>query len=273
MRNGVVLVLVLLLLALSAAIVSQICFRVTSLTNQAILAEKELRHRWSMTTLRKSYLAAAPRFFADVNREANFVSTLSGRIILNRTAYELVLRDESAKLPVNRLFETENRERVLAGMDDVIEGNLHLRSDAPLRVSRWSDVFDLERSKDARMRWSQLQLSTDNLTLWSEGQVNVTRCSDQVLLSLWKSLFRISIPESFQRDRNKLDRAGVRESVARSGLSERDAERALSWVSAESNAFSLWISPGDASDLGPTAIYVWQRFDGYADNHFGYFDP
>ena len=99
--SGAILVLVLLLIALCGAIVSQIASRVIRLSGQAADAQKEARHRWAAVSLRRTCLDLAPALLtAKAEKQNRQVPQRSFSIVLSGSLYEVNIKDESANVGI-----------------------------------------------------------------------------------------------------------------------------------------------------------------------------
>jgi hypothetical protein len=108
------------------------------------------------------------------------------------------------------------------------------------------------------------------LTLWSDGRINVMTADPDILNAVWQAQFKASIPESILAVREGSVTNNRENAWSNLGLTEKELAFANSWFKTVSNSHSLWLSrelPGKDRTL--TALYVRRGELGFADEHFG----
>ena len=272
--SGVILVLVLLMIALCGAIVSQIASRVIRLSGQAADAQRESRHRWAAVSIRRTCLDLAPTLLRQTSeQQATLVQQRSFSILLGETRFEVNIQDESAKLPVHRLIRQYTLESIKPPIRTLAGHRAILRSAFPKNPTLMKDFVDDPKTNDtstALRFWNDV---SQRMTLWSDGRVNVMTAEPSTLDALWQLEFNRGVPDEILAMKQQTVPNNFDEFVRTLGLSSSQARFASEWFSTSSNTHSVWIDSPNQSGKSFTAIYVRRRSLGFADEQFGFHLP
>jgi hypothetical protein len=273
-RRGVILVLVLLLIAICGTVTSQIFSRVTRLSGQAADAQRELQNRWSIVSLRRTLLIAAPKLLSVRDKEAIVpIREREFRVLLSGTRYSVTLQDESSKVPYKRLMASYSSEQLKPFLRSLVGDAFILKSVLPKRPTMLSEIADRKgvyAGSESLQSWQQLG---DTLTLWTEGPINLRTAPKEVIDELWRLQFHREAPESVGLLGQSNPENGFGDQVRSAGLSPTEAQFATVWFGNESNTYSLWIDAANERGSGFTAIYVRHRAPGFADEQYGFHYP
>jgi hypothetical protein len=272
--SGVILVLVLLMIALCGAIVSQIASRVIRLSGQAADAQRESRHRWAAVSIRRTCLDLAPSLLTQtVEQQTTAVQQRSFSILLGGTRFEVNIQDESAKLPVQRVIRQFPLESVKPPLRALAGNRITLRSVFSRNPTSMKELIDQPRTNgtSASLRfWKEV---SQRMTLWTDGRVNVVTADPSTLDALWRLEFKSSLPDEISAMRQRSIPANFNEALGTLDLTSSQIEFAREWFTTSSNTYSVWIDSQTESGDGFTAIYVRRRSAGFADEQFGFHLP
>ncbi len=272
--SGVILVIVLLMIALCGAIVSQIASRVIRLSGQAADAQRESRQRWAAVSIRRTCLDLAPTLLTQTSEQQNTsVQQRSFSIFLGGTRFDVNIQDESAKLPVKRLIRQYTMESVKPTIRTLAGNRAILRSVFPKNPTLMKDIVDNPKTNDtsASLRfWSEV---SERMTLWTDGSVNIMTADPNTLNALWQSEFKSSVPDEILAIRQQAVPKNLTEFLKTLGLTSSQTQFANEWFSTNSNTYSVWIDSPNRSGKSFTAIYVRRRLAGFADEQFGFHLP
>ena len=269
-----ILVLVLLMIALCGAIVSQIASRVIRLSGQAADAQRESRHRWAAVSIRRTCLDLAPTLLTQTLEQVSMpVQQRSFSILLGGTRFEVNIQDESAKLPIQRLIRQYSLESIKQPIRTLAGNRAILRSVFPKNPTLMKDIVDIPTTNDtsASLRfWNQV---SQRMTLWTDGRVNVVTADQSTLDALWQLEFKSSVPDEILAIRQQPMANNFNEFLMTLGLTSSQTQFAREWFTTNSNTYSVWIDSPNLSGKSFTAIYVRRRSAGFADEQFGFHLP
>jgi len=269
-----ILVLVLLMIALCGAIVSQIASRVIRLSGQAADAQRESRHRWAAVSIRRTCLDLAPTLLTQTfEQQSTPVQQRSFSIFLGGTRFEVNIQDESAKLPVERLIRQYSLESIKPPIRTLVGSRAVLRSVFPRNATQMKDILDSPKTNDTSTSLRFWNDVSQRMTLWSDGRVNVLTAEPSTLDALWRLEFKSELPEPFTAFRQRQQPNSFVDFVWKLGLIPSQTQFALAWFTTNSNTYSVWIDSPNPSGKSFTAIYVRRRSAGFADEQFGFHLP
>jgi hypothetical protein len=271
-RCGVILVIVLLMLALAATIAAQVASHTIRLTAQAASSEREMRERWAIVSLRRTILQNAASLLTtegSIQNQSRFLATREDSIVLAGSRYQMILQDESSKIPVSRVTQSFGPLESKQFLRQFLRTGLILRPVIPKSPTQWQEVVDTDRLP-ANLLGNTMTEVGRQLTLWSDGRINVMTADLSVLDAVWQAQFKAPIPETFLAVREGTLGNNRENMWSNLGLSERELAFANSWFKTVSSCHSLWLSrevPGRDRTL--TALYVRRGEQGFSDEHFG----
>ncbi len=272
-HTGVILVLVLLMIALSAAISSQIATRVIRLSGQAADAQEEAQNRWAAVSLRRTCLDLAPVLLSVRDGATNRpLREWSFPIFLNGKRFNVKVQDESTKLPIHRLLKHHTAETLKPTIRRLAGNRANLQAIFPRSPTDLSEIIvaplALETSESLRY-W--LVVSA-RITLWTDGRVNVTGATPETINELWRLRFNLEAPEEILAIADQTS-GNLNDYLSKAALTPSQVQFAATWLTDRSNTYSLWIDAPNASGKSFTAIYVRRRSEGFADEQFGFHLP
>lgn len=272
-RSGVILVLVLLMIALCAAISSQIATRVIRLSGQAADAQKEAQHRWAAVSLRRTCLELAPALLTVQDGATDRqLQKRSFSILLSGNLFEVTVQDESAKLPIQRLLKQYSTESLRPTVRQLAGSQASLRAVFPKSPTDLSEIMFAPNTHDTSASLRHWLAVSERMTLWTDGKINARVASTETLHGLWRLRFKMEAPEAILALGDH--RGGsLTDYLSKSTLTPSQAQFAANWLTDRSNTYSLWIDAPSPSGKSFTAIYVRRRSDGFADEQFGFHLP
>ena len=272
--SGVILVLVLLMIALCGAIVSQIASRVIRLSGQAADAQRESRHRWAAVSIRRTCLDLAPTLLTQTTEQQTTpVQQCSFSIFLGGTRFEVNIHDESAKLPVQRLIGQYSLESIKPPIRTLAGNRAILRSVFPKNPTLMNDIVDRPKTNDTSDSLRFWKEVSQRMTLWTDGNVNVVTAEPSTLNALWRLEFKSELPAPFFALGQHQPPSNFVDFVRKLGMTPSQTQFALTWFTTNSNTYSVWIDSPNPSGKSFTAIYVRRRSAGFADEQFGFHLP
>ncbi len=277
-RRAVILIFVLLLLSVCGSICGQFVSKVLRLNVKAVASEKEIQQRWAIISLRRSVLEDANTLMSlsnagAVNASSDQATVLRLSIRLSDSDYSLQLEDESAKLPLQRLLVENRHESLRPVLRELAPRAGNLKSVLPRNASSWKQIFSTPSLGSPRLSLAWLQNAVPELTLHSDGRINIRGCRDAALNALWRYKFGAEAPRELHEVRRNPILQDLRSISNASNLSPTEFEFLQSWCSISSNTFSLWLDGTNEDGYGFTAIYFRRSVPGFADEQFGFHSP
>ncbi|MEQ1830386.1 MAG: hypothetical protein ABL921_30795 [Pirellula sp.] len=266
--------LVLLLIAICGAIASQIVSRVVRLSGQAADAQRELQHRWAAVSIRRTALNTASKLLT--NQENSIERPLAKRsfsILLGKARYNISVHDESAKLPLIQTIARFPMERAKEPIRALVGNQAIVKSIIPKHPTMLSDIVDRPEYATASESLRSWESIAQQLTLWSDGRINVRAADKETLDQLWQLRFNGNAPAELMAYRELPNASVFTDTFRALGLSSAQTQFAMEWLTTESNTYSLWVDSTNNLGSSFTAIYVRRRSLGFADEQFGYHYP
>lgn len=276
-KFGVILVIVLLMIAISGAIAGQVASRTIRLKSQSVMSNHELQARWGMVSIRRAFLARAPIILANKSLETSvLVANRNSRFSmkLGEQKYEIELRDESAHASAPHLIERHGLQAVRPLLRELWRGNSMLRPVFPSAPSSWGQLFDIRSDGiNGREYFNQLKVATEDLTLWSDGKLNLQTVEPSVLRAVWALEFGKPVPSALLQLVAQSNTTDIKMTLTQLDLTERERRFVDISLATQSNTYSVWISSEDAAHRAFNAVYVRRIDPGFADKHFGFHFP
>lgn len=273
-RRGIILVLVLLMLTLCGALAAQVSAHVVRLTARAALAEKELQQRWAVVSIRRSFLDHAPKLLTPREKSDNRrMRRLDEAIPLSRVRYRVTLFDETSKLPIHRMLKTFPAEDVKNVLRESARSRRQMVTVLPQNAVAWSEIFRRSPDRSPGESFDEMLASTEQVTLWSDGRLNLATCEAAALDALWRTRFRTGANGKLHDLRTYAPPDNLGGYLKGCELTETELEFAQQWLSLDSTTHSVWISESTPSGSGIQAVYVKRAKSGFVDEDFGFHDP
>jgi hypothetical protein len=279
-RSGYVLIMTLVLIVLAALCEVGLVRRSLQLATRAIQTQASLQHRWAAASCRKLLLDRAEDLLKPIEgpdptwptpKRLQFEFTLAG------STYQVFLSDEDAKANLNTLHERLPAKAfqlatALAGQ----EYPLQWRPDRSKRARQtrkwfasWGQVFDLAsiwHSGDL----PSLYRSTEKITCWGDGRLNIRTASDRVLQTLVGEIVGQDVAHKLIEARAEavdLELPALLKSLALRGTKLRKLRGLLTdrsscyslWLALDNGqrrCYHLWIR-GDRTAAGPLLAFHW----------------
>ncbi|HBV64126.1 MAG TPA: hypothetical protein DEF45_14015 [Rhodopirellula sp.] len=293
-HSGYVLMTVIAVSILVITCLSLLARQSLSLGLKAADQERMLQKRWGSLTLQRTLLVNAERIFERLEeknrRQGNGTPpVIRSKLVLGEVAFDLLLADEDAKLPLNTLYhyvglkKTEDSINRVAGSNATLATRL-IPAVEPMQISRekqratasddeenevtedvpdafrsWGEVFDLATLGKGSGNKTSLQASTTNLTCWGSGQLNFRRASDKAILALAQVVVQDG------KARRVLQRYRASPTASLSTLllgevSDQQKQRQLQTIFSETSTnFSIWIDAHSRSGPPLTTFTVMKR--------------
>lgn len=184
-KKGYVLVVTLILLALAAAGLSQLCYFSLDSALKAGAAQDELQRRWGQITCTAALLPRCEQILSRSHRAGEPLPGTSLRFTLGKQEVFLIVSDEQAKVNVNTLADRlgiESTKQKIRGLLSDHDANGHVKFQ-PTAANGQGFHFDAYESifsgVDAQYFSGILRETapTSDLTCWGNGQLNIERAA------------------------------------------------------------------------------------------------
>ena len=262
------------MLTLCASIAAQVASRTIRLSGQAADSQRELQSRWAVVSIRRSILNEARSLLTATTTEPPSSKAISNRetvLVLGGNRYQIILQDESAKAPISRMLQAKNQQQVKPILRQLLQGRAILQSNIPPRPSQWREIVDLPNPDSSIRSFENLFAVTQNMSLWSEGRLNVMTAEKETIDALWQFQFNSPAPESITNLHQTEPAIELTTANAQSlGLNVSQSEFAANWLTTTSSSYSLWIVQTRPNNSGQAILYVRRSQTGYAEEHFGF---
>lgn len=258
-RDGYVLIMTLVLIAVAALSVAGIARRSLLVATESIEAEHELQRHWGATSCRRLLLEKADEIFMKLEAPHEdgrlpwpAPSKISAQVELAGTTYRLWLSDEDAKLNLNKLrerFPKQSRDIISQVVDPLTPLQLSpdLSSQARQKkrwYSSWGQVVDLSRAWQAESL-EPLMNTTTSITCWGNRKLNIHRVSDELLLLVASKVVTQGIGQKLLEARTKATSLEWKELVKPLALKRKDELALKAWFDEKSTCYSLWLELDD----------------------------
>lgn len=263
-RRGFVLLMAVFLIALAGVLMVGIARHNLTVTAEAQEAVHDLQRRWGAILLARAIMAdPEPLIVGCLAARESFEPVLPIRetVQLGGIGFQVILDDENRKLNINRL-------RVFSGPQQLVEtlrqlggagAHIELRpvQDPVLGIrpfDSWGHVLKITPSDNVREILQQIEPFSAWATCWGNGQVNIRRCSDDVLhhlVTLAAGPITANRVIALRRSEPQLEVAQLLTSLA---VEPRKRALLKGWLADDSHCYSLWILGGD--ERGSLDFYV-----------------
>lgn len=222
-REGHVLVITVMLLAVTALIVAGIARHSMALATSAKEGELKLKRKWAVASAQRFYLQNGQRFLTTIGR-----SQLQLDIRLSGLSIRNTISDESAKLDVNAMAELaseaelKNAVRQIAGSQNLmirLRPMTSIQSESMRKpYEAWGQVFE-SREQDAG---EELGAITQALTLWG-SRLNFRNADEHVLRVAIKSAAGSIMADRFVEAMNEEPNASLAQVLVAINTNDRQS--------------------------------------------------
>ena len=285
-RQGYVLVTTVLVMALISLLMVGIANHSMKLATSAVLEEEALQSRWASISVQHSILRNAeqilnyPRFREEIERfrsedaetedsaneseksdidwQLNFPTQLTFQLELNGRPYQFLLSDENCKINLEKLRQQNTASEASAVLNDLLKGNLNLQRQQDFGTSDWKSWGQLFRPNGGQILMRGIEQATTEVTLWSNGQVNYLRCTDDVFRASLEAVLLKNEARKVVEARQEHPTWKLRNLLTAAAIADEKQQRVYNWIlsderslgsSNEPNTFSLWVRNDSAKKL------------------------
>jgi hypothetical protein len=192
-RRGYILLTTLALLVLSSTLLVTLARSSILRSLEAKQSHQDLQRRWGQISCQRALLPHAETIL--INHEKRYqhpFSTLRATIQLGAQEFNLVLADEQAKTNVNALLDLSDKSRTESQLRTTFSNlaaqiRLHTstpptsapttRPVLPRYLTSLGQIFDSTPPQNLSTPRFDRPAPADLLTLWTDGQLNIRRCS------------------------------------------------------------------------------------------------
>jgi len=199
-RSGYILLTTLALLVLSSTLLVTLARSTIERSAQARQSQQDLQRRWGQISCQRAILPHAESIL--INQEKihqRAVPAYRASIQLGSQLFELVLADEQSKTNVNALLDLTDNPRTESQLRTTFSNfaaqiRLHIspvpasapttRPVLPRYLTSLGQIFDSTPPQNLLVARFDKPAPADLLTLWTDGQLNIRRCSSSALALL-----------------------------------------------------------------------------------------
>ncbi len=265
--RGYVLLLTLLILALAASVMAEVCRSSLNRSLAAGRAEEELQRRWAVLSCQAALLPRVEQVLARAEAARGAPVTVARvSLVLGSQRIDVVLADEQAKLNVNELLRTRGKSAAERAIREVVRGSgsgVKTRLLAGENRQPVRDPLDggVTNNPDDRPLHSFGQVFPDapaaalighpatagrtsptiDLTCWGDGALHFRRASPMAVRQFCsQSMDSLQIDKLLEA-RNRSPDADAFELLDDLQLSDAARDVLDAGLEVESNCHSLWI--------------------------------
>ena len=258
-RNaGFVLLATLVFLLLASILLVGLARYSLSIVAEAQEQQERLQRRWGIYSLRTLLLSRPNETIAGYisihcseGQDPRQLYPIAGSIALGNLTFRLLLDDESRKLNLNRLYQTEGTDAVRASLMRLRQGALIVRlrprhgaaGDPITRpFESWGQVYAMEELQEPLSRVEWIAANTRNITCWGGGKIHYGMCSDEVLREAAQCAVDADTAEKLV-DRRRRNPRGVKlpELLDQLNIEPAQKSRLKEWLTDRSDSYSLWV--------------------------------
>ncbi len=258
-REGYVLIMTLVLIAVAALSVSGLARRSLQVATESIEAQRQLQRHWGATSCRRLLLTGAPEIFSKLQQPHSegilpwpAPSQVTAQVELAGMTYRLWLSDEDAKLNLNQLkARLSNQSNEI--LNEVVEPLLPLQMSPDLGrqarqkrrwFSSWGQVVDLSQVWQTATL-EPLLATTASITCWGSRKLNIYRVSDKLLVLVASKAVTHTVAQKLLEARTKATSLEWADLLKTLSLKSRDQRALKTWFTDESTCFCLWLELDD----------------------------
>lgn len=270
-RRAFVLISVVILLAITSLLLTQLAIVSLGEARRVVADQRELRERWAVTSLRRFVAERGESLIQRGKSSSQF------EIHLADVHWRMTVADESAKLHLPSLIAerpvADVRQAIARLLPGRLDASLTRRPDLisdseqqqiPSRFEAWFNVRGDSSNRDTYHELSQ------QLTLWGNGRLNLTRASDATVNAVWSLLLGrpaptevLSIGGDPTRDNWQDVRLGL-------NFREKDLATIDRFCGVSSSAVSVWLVPQERSASDQAYFFVFNLGTTSGNQHVGF---
>lgn len=246
-RRGYLLFVVVVMIAVASITLSQFASVTMQVASDAVSQEKSVRERWAVTSMRRTCLRLAPEILDAEPRESSQLFPTAWRDIrLAEKNWRVIVADESAKLNVQRLCSEVGPQRCANAIDQLLTGNTGGVASAISRHAdskqskRWEAWLKIDGPNEF-LTAERMAESTQRVSLWGDGMLNISKCDAETLDVLWKALFGRKAPDVIHDRRLEWVQHANAPITSLFAIRESQANVVARWVTNQSTCYSMWI--------------------------------
>lgn len=267
-RKGFLLLIVVVMIAVAALMLTSTASTGMRVAATALQEERKMRDRWAVTSLQRYLMSAAPKLLSRTQVDSpDHVEpewSVWRDVTLADKRWRVIVSDESAKMNLLLTSRQLGHEAAEEAIERLISGRGSLAATgnaASEHSSRRWDAWLEGRRTDAPHSARQLAMATQNVTLWGDGRVNVTRADRSTIDVAWRQLFGRAAPEAMHHLRGERPPPSSERLISGLGLRETQAKKASRWFSTTSSCFSVWVFCETDRRPSATLLVQWGADD------------
>ena len=199
----------LAMLVLSSTLLVTLARSTIQRSSQARQSQDDLQRRWGQISCQRALLPHAESILANQEKlQQRAIAAYRANIQLGAQEFDLVLADEQAKANVNALLDLSDKPRTESQLRTTFSNlaaqiRLHTspiaatspttRPVLPRYLASLGQIFDSTPPQNLLIARFDRPAPADLLTVWSDGQLNIRRCSPMALALLNPSLTQLDI--------------------------------------------------------------------------------
>ncbi|HEV8607956.1 MAG TPA: hypothetical protein VGQ99_21655 [Tepidisphaeraceae bacterium] len=203
-RRGYILVATLALLVLSATLLVTLARFAIDRSMKARQSQEDLQRRWGQLSCQRAILPHAETILIQQEkRHQRPFPIYRATIQLGAQYFDLVLSDEQAKANVNAVLDLTDKQRTESQLRSTLSplsSHIHLhpslvptsapttRPILPRYLNSFGQVFESTAPQNLLTSQFAAPAPADLLTFWTDGQMNIRRCSASSLALLNSSI-------------------------------------------------------------------------------------
>ena len=233
----------MVVLSISAIILTSSASLSLAKVSRANSAHNKLQRKWAMRTTRNIALKKARKIF--MLQQAGEATNIQTELNLAGLDVKVILTDEQTKVNINTLAQihsTGNMQLILNRL--IAQSPLLIRSKlAPSEIGTPYQSLDqiFTGTPDDYLNPSTGKTASDNITCWSDGELNFKTASQPALEALLGNLISASNVKKLSAFGRGNPTATVSQALAACDISKDDAQTASQYLTDKSTCFGAWI--------------------------------
>ncbi len=274
-QRGFILLTVVVLLAVSTMLLTRTAVVSLRIASEAVQSERELHDRWAELSIRRASLDLADELLQKASETPTTGDGSPSQVLwkdvrLSKQTWRVLIGDESAKINLHAIEQklgTQMASEIVEKLP-VDGGSIELIRRDGDRGKRWTSWLLIDGT--ANPSASRIARATERLTLWGDGRVNVRRCDEATLETIWGAILSRPLPakaHELRRDRPFENIDGFLTALDVRG-SQR--ERIRPWLTLRSSCTSVWTLSRSTYREQATLFVQWRGNPQQAVSDRGY---
>jgi type II secretory pathway pseudopilin PulG len=265
-RQGFVLLMTLFVLAIVGLLLISLANHSMVAATDAVSLRKETEQKWAQASCQRFVLNNLDNLLSQEGEDGKRIPLAQAQLgfVLNDTAFDILVEDESSKLGVNFLFENAGRMKASQIIREYTSTDSKLIVDLSPQESEdttvvndvfegWGQVFSIPSTK-ARESSSLIFNATRELTCWSK-RINIKTAEDHVLRDAVELVAGGGIASQLIDARSSNPSSSLSEMIQATGASERQIQELGGILSDRSWCQSITIQSRGSSYNRTTQIF------------------